>query len=400
MYGNEINTRNEWVDLFEDVFERVKEMFKEAYPFENEEDVSPNLVALKDAVFSLPCAVKILELEVNAQKYEHIRDDICQIVTYDFSKLGKVSVEYLGIIRVDDTEKLKDILFEKLGFEQEDATEFAKSFCEDLTIMGLFDPSKPDFYLHFTFFNIRKNPEEYIRKLFFLLTGPGNLPFVEKFRKEMEPDWNALYGLKEDPILSISKIIQRDPIVDAFVGLSAIEDVQKAICDVQLIPSVPEEVKRVFNLAKELFVYGYFKYPFFTVSQHYAFLALESAVRHRYIKSLGEKVILTDKKKNLYYKISSPSYQKIWEFCRRNKRIGWSAYRLLVNGEPFPYKTRKILDWLVDKKILKKWERELCDAGIFLRDSLSHLEQPSIMTPNSQILRRVAENINKLFHDR
>ena len=394
-----MNTRNEWVNFFKNAFERVKEMFKEAYQFEDEEEISPGLLALRDAVFSLPCAVKILELEVDTTKCEHIEDDVCQIVTYNFSKLGKVSVEYFGIIKADEREKLRDVFYEKLGLDKKDATEFAESLCRDFRTTGIYYPNKPDCYLQFTFFNIRKKPEKYIRELFSILTLPGYSPFVEKFKKE-EPDWNALYCLEEDPILPFSKIVQEDPILEGFVGFATIEKVQKMISDIQLIPTVPEDVKRVFNRAKDLFVYGYFKYSFFTISEHYSFLALESAIRHRYIKSLGAKVILTDRKKRLYFEMSSPSYERIWEFCIRNKKAGWSAHRLLVNGEPFPYKTRKILDWLVDKKILTKWERKQYDAGIFLRNSLSHLEHASIIMPNSEILRRVAENINKLFHEK
>ena len=222
-------------------------------------------------------------------------------------------------------------------------------------------------------------------------------PFVERFRKD-EIDWNSEYDLKSDPILPMSEIIRRNPIVDAFIGLRTIEDVQKAINDIQLIPAVPEQVKRVFSRAKELFIFGYFRYNFFTISNHYAFLALESAIMHRYIQSLGEKAILTDKKrKDLRFEITSPSYQRIWDFCRNNKRQGWSAHRLNVNDEPFPWNSSLLLDWLVEKHILRKWEKERFRAGIYLRNSLSHLEQASIFLPNSRTLGRVADDINKLF---
>ena len=222
-------------------------------------------------------------------------------------------------------------------------------------------------------------------------------PFVRKFRKD-EIDWNSEYDLKNDPILPISEIIKRDPTMDAFVGLRTIENVQGAISDIQLIPVVPEQVKRVFDRAKELFIFGYFRYNFFTISNHYAFLALESAIMNRYVQSLGDKPLLTDKKrKDLRFEMTSPSYRRIWDFCENNKRQGWNAHRLNVNGEPFPWKSSLLLDWLVEKHILRKWEKELFRAGIYLRNSLSHLEQASVFTPNSGTLKRVADDINKLF---
>jgi len=70
---------------------------------------------------------------------------------------------------------------------------------------------------------------------------------------------------------------------------------------------------------------------------------------------------------------------------------------LNVNDEPFPWKSPLLLDWLVAKRVLRKWERELLRAGVYLRNSLSHLEQASVLPPDSGILNRVAEDINVLF---
>ena len=390
------DTKNVWIVFFVNVFRKVKDIFNRSYPIADEEEASPQLLALRDAVFSLPCAVKVLEVRVDTDKHKHIKDEICHLIGYDFSVLGKVSVEYLGIVDASEKEKLGSILFQEYGFEKKDAEDFAENFSQELRTTGAFDPSKPDLYLQFTLYNILKNVDEYATELFRILMLEFT-PFVERFRKD-EIDWNSEYDLKSDQILPMSEIIRRDPIVDAFIGLRTIEDVQKAINDIQLIPAVPEQVKRVFSRAKELFIFGYFRYNFFTISNHYAFLALESAIMHRYIQSLGEKAILTDKKrKDLRFEITSPSYQRIWDFCRNNKRQGWSTLRLNVNDEPFPWNSPLLLDWLVEKRILRKWEKELFRAGIYLRNSLSHLEQASIFSPNSRTLGRVADDINKLF---
>lgn len=65
----------------------------------------------------------------------------------------------------------------------------------------------------------------------------------------------------------------------------------------------------------------------------------------------------------------------------------------------FPYNMQRLLDWLVDKKLIAKWERGLFDAGVHLRNSLSHLEMASITLPGPQVLGRVAYEINTLFHN-
>jgi len=72
------------------------------------------------------------------------------------------------------------------------------------------------------------------------------IPFVRKFRKD-EIDWNSKYDLRSDPILPMSEIIKKDRVTDAFIGLETIEDVQRAVSDIQLIPAVPEQVKKYLN---------------------------------------------------------------------------------------------------------------------------------------------------------
>jgi len=133
-----------------------------------------------------------------------------------------------------------------------------------------------------------------------------------------------------------------------------VEDLQKHISRIQLISNVPEEVKKVFNAAKRLYIFGYFEYYFFTISQHYAFLALESALRNRYNKTYGEP----------------------------KRFIGLNT----------------IIKKLVEKGIIPKGEAKVYDVGKNLRNSLSHLTTPSIMMPSSRRLERVAYQINQVYY--
>lgn len=390
-----------WEDYFNIAFQKVKAKFSEIYPAEEAGELPPAILGMKNFVHSLPCPVKILELRVDTRKYKHIEDEICQLIGYDISKLGNLSVAYRGIIDADDTKGFNKFLAEEFGLLPSET--LAKSFCGDLTTTYFSDTDRPDTHFHFPRFDIRRKPEQYVDDLLELMSWvPLSSETAQKFW-EKEVDYNVLYGLAEDPIVPMSKIIEKDPTFEGFVKLSGreatgvtIEDLQKHISDIQLIPEVPEAVKKVFRIAKELYIFGYFRYIFFTVSAHYAYLALESAIKHRYAASLGDKAILTNPK-DQQYEIRPPSWERIFEFCRRHSKEGWSARKIRVNGEAFPSTMPSLLNWLVVNKLVPKWEQAQYEAGVYLRHSLSHLESPSVFMPSAQTLRTTAEKINKLY---
>lgn len=178
-------------------------------------------------------------------------------------------------------------------------------------------------------------------------------------------DYNVKYALKSDPILSSSKLLKKDRLTSYFqVNKSGesrgsiIEDFQRYISGIQLIPQVPKEVKKVFNAAKRLYVFGYFEYYFFTISQHYAFLSFESAMRNKHKKIYGEP-------KNFI-------------------------------------KFNKIINDLIKEKVIPKEAEELYDSGGKLRNSFSHLTDPPIAMPCDTvgILEEIAYQINQIYDDK
>jgi hypothetical protein len=229
-------------------------------------------------------------------------------------------------------------------------------------------------------------------------------------------DFKHLYNLPSDRITSISEAIEEPQ--KRIYPKTSFEDLQKHVADIQLIPKVPDPVKRVFKCAKDLYIFGHFRYIFFTVSSHYAFLAVESALKHRYIQSLGGKAVVVGKNRKVD-EIVNPTYQRIEEFCwqkelvRSQKKVNSGSQsraecfqfeiqskpqKVTVNGEPFPHSMRKLLDWMVEKGIIAKSERLLYDSSKRLRNGLSHLEFAPILIPNPVALARVAYQINRLFH--
>lgn len=381
-----------WDMYFEKAFVEVKMKLGRIIPIGDEGAVDPDLLALRDAVNALPCAIKILELRVNNEQHRNLEDETCQLISYDLSSLGKLSTEYCGIINKGDAEGLGQF-FAKHGLVEE------KSFCNtligDLSTVYFFDDDKPDIHFHFLFYNMRNKFDRYINDFWELIHfGSLNYPMVEKF-KVKEIDYNALYNLKPDQILPLQTLVDKESEL-FFLGVSNIEDLQRRVADIQLIPLVTDDVRQVFNTAKKLYVFGYFCYNFFTVSDHYAYLALESAIKNRYAISLGGKAILT-KAKNESYEIASPTWERISEFFHKNKK-GWKISKSEINGTVFPFNMNKLLNWLVEKKIITQYERErYYDTGIFFRNTLSHLEFAPTHGPNHQNLRITAKQINKMF---
>jgi hypothetical protein len=88
-------------------------------------------------------------------------------------------------------------------------------------------------------YDIRKFPTEYGRYLAHNLFMSHTEGVIRRFKKEH--DFNALYGLTEDPVLPLEEWTKIDPTTALFVELSdgkplTIEERQKSVGGIQLIP--------------------------------------------------------------------------------------------------------------------------------------------------------------------
>ena len=375
----------EWLVFFDRVLDEVKKIVYKQYRVEEDGSGSPETLAIREAIESFPCPLRIAEIKIDVKKYPYISDKICQVINYDLTRLGERSLEYYGVIDSRDKEKLKQTLIKHFNLSGKGFDEFYKDFKH----IGWADDNLT-FYTQFTVYNTKNNFKRFILDFYTHLIGLVGDKLIEKFKKVI--DYNRLFNLKPDPILSLEEYIKRND-VEGFLNLS-FHDLQKRVCNFQLIPDVPESIKRVFDNAKKLFIFGYLEYNFFTISQHYAYLALESAIRHRYNCSLGEKAKITSPKGESI-KIS-PSWRQIDSFCRKR---GWNTHAIKVNGKKFPYSNRRLLDWLLEKKIITKWERKQYDVAINMRNILSHLEFAPLDVPRISTIKIIADRINRLFYE-
>lgn len=156
--------------------------------------------------------------------------------------------------------------------------------------------------------------------------------------------------LKKDKLCEFVKIDE-----DGKPKSMEFEDLQQHISTIILDSKIPEEVKRVFNGAKDLYLFGYFCYYFFTISNHYALLSLESALRNKY---------------NQLFRKSKTSVP-----------------------------LKEVIIKLTKKGIIKKEDESIYDISRELRNYFSHLTSPPVIVPAMALstLERVKECIDRLF---
>lgn len=340
-------------NFFSEFFENVKEEFKKSTGFKKADELSSGQLALRDAINSLPCPVSIIRLKIDTKRYEEAKNEVYHLIAHDFSGFGESSVRYYGEVDLDEIEKRNNSLRD-FGLDEQ-RIEGLKSF----KLIGYGDID----HWHWVWivpYDILEKPEAHAKDFIRSFWETFWHKILQKFERKI--DYNSKYGLKSDPVLPLSELLKKDKTFSYFVKLDnygkseiTIEDLQKSICNIQLIPDVPGEVKKVFNAAKRLYIFGYFEYYFFTISQHYAYLALESALRNRYNEIYGKP----------------------------KKFIGLNT----------------VIKKLVKEGIIPKGEERIYDAGRFLRNSLSHLTDPPIDMPRSDTLERVAYQINQSYRE-
>lgn len=96
----------------------------------------------------------------------------------------------------------------------------------------------------------------------------------------------------------------------------------------KLIDNVPREIAIQFETTKNLYLYGWFIYRFYTVSEHHALACLEIALRRRY----GETI-----PKNKYYpKQKRPGLKALLRFavdCKDIKKENFATWRRATLGK-------------------------------------------------------------------
>jgi hypothetical protein len=391
-----------WENALAAVASCLRKEFEHQLPFKDEGDVSPDIVALRDAFNAFPVSTDVLLIDASGTQaippprlFLETEEDFGStwtLIAHHLADAPSKQIRFHGTRTLGSLHMYFPLLAERFGLDEENYGESIRS----LSFSGCWASDSSEI-VDFMPFDIRARAAVYGSYLANSLFMSHQQELVRRFKKEI--DFGALYGLSQDPVLPLEEWTRIDPITALFVDLYSgkpptFEERQAAVCDIQLIPKVPKDIQLTFRRAKDAYILGYFRYDFFTIAVHYSSLALEAAIKARWSTTLPQRVTLScgpDKTE-----ISFPSHTKILNLSLQR---GWKPGQLFVDGKRFPSSTEKLLDWLEHEKIVSKWERKCLRNGLDMRNALSHVEHSSTDTPSSDKLRFAANLTNKLFHN-
>lgn len=270
-------------EIVRTVFERVRKRLDDTWPVEKDGSGPPERLVMKDAIKRLEPQISIVCLRVDKTRHPKYRDDLRCVLIYDFSKPGPTQVKFLGEADEDNATVLKQVLAEQ--WSPQVAEHYFRDLGADARISGIMETEGVKKILQSVPYDLRQHIGE------FEFDMCGRL--MDWLQATVEtPDLLAEYAKRYDfvpvEVPSGEALKGPDPRMQNFVRWRegkplplTVEDLAKDMAMVFLIPSVPEEVRKTFQRAKDLFVYGYFRYDFLTVAALFAYMALETALRCR-----------------------------------------------------------------------------------------------------------------------
>jgi hypothetical protein len=362
-----------WNKIAEKIGRRLRTQHSKRFGNKKPGDLAPEVIALQSALNEFPCAIRILLVECGKEQ-----TSVHTVICYDLSHPRTTDAEFLGVVRQESL----------------DLALLRGSFGIDLVTIDDFRPSTSfdndwSFITEIVPYQISEELDRYAQEFYEFLCTSFWPVIKAKFCKTT--DYAAKYGVPADPILPASALLMcKQPFVNARTGAPpTLEEWQAMVSDIVLIPQVPESIKRTFDTAKQLFVFSYFSYAMSTTSQHYAFLALEAALQARWSATLP-KDTLVEFGNGTSTKFVQPTHKDLYQHWRVSRKI-------IVNGEKFPSSSYELLRSLLKKGIIQTWQLERIEAGIDLRNDLSHLEFAPVTGPSADVLAITAELINAMF---
>jgi hypothetical protein len=187
-------------------------------------------------------------------------------------------------------------------------------------------------------------------------------------------------------IVPFEKLIEPDSRNLIFRGPITTDDLQELLRGCQLRSEVPEDVKSVFEMARKLFVYGYFVYEFYTLAGFVSILAVESALIHRFEQYYQGHIKLT--------KRDQSTDVNRYEHARSLLRKGWR----LCDDPGFRSGFKSLLLWAGRKKLIDSPEL-YAESLPKIRASHAHPLFQGISTIGMEqaLVARAAELVNKVF---
>jgi hypothetical protein len=389
------HTETGWNELFRTLEDYLKCFVAQHWPLQLDGSGSDVYLSLHRLYGAFPVAADILLLDTAGIDSPHKQERYATAIRYDFSKPNTADLRFHGVVPLTEAHAHALLIEEILGFDVQSSESLEA--LKDLRLTCIW---KAPLCTHIVPYDPRGRVMEYCGALARQLSYSSS-----QLREIFSPkvDYNAKYNLESDPLLTDEQLLQADEINRHFVKFSdgmpeTLSERHASVAAVQLIPQVPEDLKRTFRRAKRLYVYGHLEYDFFTASLHYAQLALDAALHARWSASLPTSVQLTLQKKKKVEKqetMASPSHTKIRNFCKIND---WRVAAVHVDGQPFPFAVSMVIADLTAKGLLSQWQQKMIlEVDVEIRNSLTHLEFAPIHGPSPDALELASETINALF---
>lgn len=194
-----------------------------------------------------------------------------------------------------------------------------------------------------------------------------------------------------DALKPLSQICQADPLNEAFLIVNRqteiarpmeIADVHRRLSEISICEDAPEDVHRYFNSIRNLYIYGWFHYPIFSLGGTLAFTLMEMGLRIR----LGYQ----DEKR-------SPGLSRLLAEAIKKELLvdqGFTAAQIDEGSEP-------VVSALAQSSGKPKQEycAILLDSLPYLRNTFLHPAAYSNAGSSGAftVLRTAAELINQLF---
>lgn len=208
-----------------------------------------------------------------------------------------------------------------------------------------------------------------------------------------------------DSFIKFEDILQPDVRNSSFVLVDTqaatscpitLEDHYAAIAKFPVSDQVPEKVATQYDVARNLYIYAWYEYRFFPVSEMQALVAFEFGLRER-IGKAALKSYIKDRKKKHYEATGknirlSDGLKTLVEFCRDNK---------LVKNEQFSAwyrQPRKDAEWARDIELFEKMEREGLDEIIVDYSDLEYPESDDSYDHIQHLVDQVNKRRNAYTH--
>jgi hypothetical protein len=340
------------------------------------------VLAIRRALDLLPVPVNIVMLDTEGAEVVRQEGRYAFAIHYDLSQPKTLQVTDHGIVSLSDFDRHTGLFQSVFKVDAESLGDFR--------VLGYSATYGYPDILHIPRYDPRTDLKQYAYELFDILCSDNIAGLFE-----MEYDFNSKYGLRPDTILSEYELLHIDEVNSGFFPGDrdqAIKSAQERIANLQMTNRVPEEVARIFKTAKRLYIFGLFEYQFFTVSHHYAYLAIEAAVYHRWSQTQPKPFVLTHGKEQMT--VHNSGRGSIARFCEDK---GWNRRDVKLNGKRFPFSTASLLARLQQSGIITEFQHRQLERKLKLRNIHSHLEFGPLEMPDTGVLARVAELINALF---